>query len=108
MENYITLRTIDYRPCYVTIDDGSPKKGLFHKWIEKAKPIRPSFAKPIRPSFAIPYDHGGQYWDTVGLVELENGQIIEVPVSSIRFADYLINEFSFLGYNIEGNDNYKS
>lgn len=82
MSNEITIKTIDYRPCYVNGD-----KGLFHKWAEKAK--------PIPPSMLISEDKGGQVWHTVGIVELEDGRIIEVYPEKIRFADNLINQYSF-------------
>lgn len=80
--NDITIKTSEYRPCYV-----NGKKALFHKWVE--------YAKPLAPSMSIIGDKGGQLWYTIGLIEFEDGRIEEVQPSNIRFADGLINQYTF-------------
>lgn len=80
--NDITIKTSEYRPCYV---DG--KKALFHKWEENAR--------PIPPSMLISEDKGGQVWYTMGIVEFEDGRVEEVPPTKIRFADCLIKQYAF-------------
>lgn len=80
--NEIVLKSIDYRPCYV-----KGKKALFHQWVEEAF--------PVPPSMSIIGDKGGQKKYTVGIVELENGEVIEVVPSGIVFADNLISEYVF-------------
>lgn len=64
----------ELRPCIVTYEK-SEVKGLFHKWIEITDLIR--------------------YKITVGLVELEDGRMDEVPTSKIKFIDNKIKEFCF-------------
>lgn len=82
MNQDITIKTIDYRPCYV-----NGKKALFHKWCE--------YAKPLPPSASIFGDKGGQLWATLGLVEFEDGTIKFVDANSIKFCDNIINQYVF-------------
>lgn len=82
MNSTININSINYRPCYV-----NGEKALFHKWED--------FAKPIPPSMLLGGDPGGQVWHTLGIVEMEDGCIKEVPPRTIRFADNLIKEYAF-------------
>lgn len=69
----ITVRA-ERRPCRV---DG--EKGMFHRWIDRAQ-IAP-------PSMMVGGHGGGQLWEVFGLIELENGHVIEAKPSHIVFAD---------------------
>lgn len=65
---------VNLRPCLV-----SGEKALFHRWVDQAYIVHPSPLKGGHP--------GGQVWNVYGLVELENGQVMEVPACNIQFVD---------------------
>lgn len=73
LNNEIIIKQ-ELRPCVVTYEK-SEVKGLFHKWIETTDLIG--------------------YKITVGLVELEDGKMDEVPTSKIKFIDNKMKEYSF-------------
>ena len=62
------------RPCIV-----EEKKAFFHRWGDIAEPIPPSALRGGHP--------GGQYWQTFGIVEYEDGSVVMVHPSKIRFTD---------------------
>ena len=65
----------EYRPCFIDLKDGQERKALFHKWIMKEDLFKKQYA--------------------MGLVELENGKVIEVYYSQIRFIDNKTEEYAF-------------
>ena len=62
----------EYRPCFIDLKDG---KALFHKWTMKEDLFKKQYA--------------------MGLVELENGKVLEVYYGQIRFTDNKIKEYCF-------------
>lgn len=60
------------RPCYISIEKGKKEKALFHGW---------SFAS----GSVIAY--------STGIVELEDGRVIEVMPSSITFCTGMFNDY---------------
>lgn len=78
---------VDLRPCLV-----NGKKALFHRWDEHAEVIPPS---PL-----VGGTNGGQVRVLFGLIEDENGQVIRVNPTCIRFLDNKIQEYCF--DNLEG------
>ena len=70
----ITISTSEYRPCLV---DG--KKALFHRWSDKSKVVEPSPMIGGAPGGTVRY--------TVAIVEMEDGQVIEVGPQLIKFID---------------------
>ena len=95
--NDITIKTIDYRPCYV-----KGERALFHRWSD--------FAKPLPPSASVFGDKGGQFWQVFGIVELENGEVIGIEPSGITFTDNLVREYAFEKNedNLKGEENEKN
>lgn len=88
----ITIRTAEYRPCYVTeaiaYSDGRPvvrheRKALFHRWAEIIEP--PKWGESIRAAA-----------QTVAIVEFEDGNVAEVEPSAVRFVPGLMNEYDFM------------
>lgn len=65
---------VNLRPCLV-----NGEKALFHRWVDQAYIVHPSPLKGGHP--------GGQVWNVFGLVEMENGQVMEVPSCNIQFTD---------------------
>lgn len=65
----------EYRPCFIDFKDGRERKALFHKWIMKEDLFKKQYA--------------------MGLVELENGKLLEVYYGQIRFIDNKIKEYCF-------------
>lgn len=65
----------EYRPCLIDLKDGKERKALFHKWIMKEDLFKKQYA--------------------MGLVELENGKVLEVYYSQIRFIDNKIEEYYY-------------
>lgn len=70
--------TMQLRPCLVKSEKNTVK-GLFHCWCNEAYIVTPS---------PLVHGHGGgQFWNTFGVVEMEDGMIKEVPPYSIQFLD---------------------
>ncbi len=65
----------EYRHCLIDLKDRKERKALFHKWIMKEDLFKKQYA--------------------MGLVELENGKVLEVYYSQIRFIDNKIKEYCF-------------
>lgn len=74
------------RPCLVGCDDDA-EKALFHCWSNRAYIIEPSMLVGGCP--------GGQVWNTYGIVELEDGSVVEVPPGNIRFLDNPLEELAW-------------
>lgn len=72
--NEILIKS-EYRPCFVDLKDGRERKALFHKWIMKEDLFKKQYA--------------------MGLVELENGKVLEVYYGQIRFIDNKIEEYYY-------------
>lgn len=75
------------RPCYI-----NGKRGMFHQWINRAE-VAP-------PSMMIGGHQGGQLWDVFGLVEMEDGHMIEVVPTKVVFADggdFMVTAFRSTG-----------
>lgn len=68
-KNLLTISTSEYRPCLVEIE-GNYNKAFFHKWDEQATIAS---CGPVKR--------------TKGIVELEDGSILNVLPSQIRFID---------------------
>ena len=89
LESTITLRSGEYRPCFV---DG--KKALFHGWVDENNLV------PISP-IGGEQKVGGPLLlcksekETYGLVELESGEIITVFPKFIKFIPMNFNEYCF-------------
>ena len=77
---------VNLRPCLVGGDDDA-EKALFHCWGNRAYIIEPSMLVGGHP--------GGQVWNTYGIVELEDGSVVEVPPSNIRFLNPPHGEYSW-------------
>lgn len=115
----ITIRTTEYRPCYVTeavaYSEGVPvvqheRKALFHRYAEKhvavIKPLNKFSNYPnkvleiikrdyemgiLQPGFDVEHHYG-----TVAIVEFEDGNVAEVEPSAVRFVPGLMNEYDFM------------
>lgn len=74
--------TEQLRPCLV-----NGKKALFHKWVE--------LAKPVPPSFINNRDCGGQLTTPYGIIELEDGQCTFANVNDIKFIPLNFNDYAF-------------
>lgn len=83
IKDTVTIKTTEYRPCYV-----KDKKALFHRWEEKSEIVVPS---PM-----VGGHGGGVVKGTLAIVEYEDGTIDEVRPQQIRFADDKINEYAFI------------
>lgn len=77
---------VNLRPCLVGGDDDA-EKALFHCWSNRAYIIEPSMLMKGHP--------GGQVWNTYGIVELEDGSVVEVPPGNIRFLDPPHGEYAW-------------
>jgi hypothetical protein len=78
----ITVSNSEYRPCIVR-----GQKALFHQWIERAQVVPPS---PM-----VGGHSGGVMKAPFGIIEREDGKIVEVDPESIQFADNHFKEFAF-------------
>lgn len=78
----ITIRTAEYRPCFV---DG--EKALFHRWEEE------SYVIP--PSVMVGGHNGGEIKRTLAIVECEDGTINRVEPTRIKFVAGEIKNYSF-------------
>ena len=65
----------ELRPCIA----GGKTKALFHCWEH--------YAEPISPGITVGSHPGGQFSKMYGLVEVEDGQVIRMDPSKIRFID---------------------
>lgn len=86
MANGIFKVEMRLRPCII-YEKFESKKALFHRWSTQAQVIPPS---PF-----VGGHTGGQIYNTYGIVELEDGTVIEVPPQQIRFLDNSHEEFAW-------------
>lgn len=70
------MQEIEYRPVWV-----QGRKGLFHRWINTAKPAQPRGSEPDENTRYF------QYRATKALVEFENGAMETVWPQDMVFAD---------------------
>lgn len=75
---------IELRPCVAKIEAGEAR-GLFHCWEHISEIIEPS---PLKGGHS-----GGVISATVGLVELDDGSIIKVYPTSLRFIDNKVTQY---------------
>lgn len=82
----------ELRPCIVN----EKGKALFHMWEERSE--------IIEPSIMVGGHAGGVIKFVMGIVELEDGRIIKVNPTSIRFLDNKFTEYAFAdnGSSAEG------
>ena len=73
------------RPCYVSIEKGKKEKALFHCWSFKSTVVEPSIMVGGHPGGVIAY--------STGIVELEDGRVIEVMPTSIAFYKGIFNDY---------------
>lgn len=76
--------SIELRPCIIKIEVGEVR-GIFHCWEHISEIIEPS---PLKGGHS-----GGVVAATVGLVELDDGSIIKVYPTSIRFVDNKVIQY---------------
>lgn len=70
------------RPCMA-----KNRKALFHKWAEKSRIVGPS---PM-----VGGDNGGVIKGVVGIIEFEDGTVVERLPSDIRFLDTDFKNYCF-------------
>lgn len=80
----IQIETI-LRPCYVSIEKGKKEKALFHGWNFVSNVVEPSLMIGGHPGGVIAY--------STGIVELEDGRVIEVMPTSITFCKGIFNDY---------------
>lgn len=74
------------RPCYIAnIINGGKDKALFHGWTFVSNVVEPSPMIGGHPGGIIAY--------STGIVELEDGRVIEVPPTSITFCKGIFNDY---------------
>jgi len=73
----------ELRPCIVN----GKGKALFHMWEERSEIMPPS---PL-----VGGHTGGVLKDVAGIVELEDGKVIRVNPTCIRFLDNKFQEYAF-------------
>lgn len=76
LDGTIIYKTSEYRPCLV-----NGKEALFHRWVDISRLVDASPMIGGHPGGTVSY--------CVGLVECEDGQILEVSPGSIKFTDGL-------------------
>ena len=81
MQTKIVVENV-LRPCKV-----KDQSGLFHRWSDKAEIIPPS---PM-----IGGHGGGLVTAALGIVELEDGNVVEARPCDIRFLDGKVKEYCF-------------
>lgn len=74
--------TVSLRPCITNLGNG-----LFHRWVDRAEVATPSVLRGGH--------NGGQLWEVFGLVELEDGTVVEVLPNNIKFVDNLCEGFAW-------------
>lgn len=75
------------RPCMVGGTEDLEERAFFHGWATRAYIIEPSLLKGGHT--------GGQVCNCYGIVELENGQVCEVPPGNIRFLNPPHGEYAW-------------
>ena len=78
------------RPCYISIKKGKKEKALFHGW----NFVSWNFvSNVVEPSLMIGGHPGGVIAYSTGIVELEDGRVIEVMPTSITFCKGIFNDY---------------
>lgn len=75
------------RPCYISIKKGKKEKALFHCWNFMSNVIEPSLMIGGHPGGTIAY--------TTGIVELEDGRVLEVMPTNITFVEGIFKDYSW-------------
>lgn len=115
----ITIKTAEYRPCYVTeavaYSDGVPymrheRKALFHRYAQKQTAVIKTVGSVNHYPWKVlemvkrDYDERGYlqpgfdvdvHTETVAIVEFEDGNVAEVDPTAVRFVPGLMNEYDF-------------
>lgn len=82
---------LEIRPCYIDCADkkGAVKtKALFHRWGH--------ISNVIEPSILAGGHDGGVISMTYGIVELEDGSVIQVLPQQIQFVPGIFNDYMWL------------
>lgn len=74
------------RPCYI-LNKNEKKKGLFHGWFNVSDVVGASSMIGVHPGGTVSYP--------IGVVELEDGKIVEVDPIRIIFADNPMSEYTW-------------
>lgn len=73
----------EYRPCYIITPHRSTpptkERGFFHQWSCEQQPVGAGLAKGSH--------QGGQFSQTLGIVEKEDGSVCFVHPENIQFID---------------------
>lgn len=77
----------ELRPCYIAIKRGKKEKGLFHGWNFISNVIEPSIMIGGHPGGVVSY--------CTGIVELEDGRIVEGLPTNITFVKGKFNDYSW-------------
>lgn len=72
------------RPCYI-VNKIEKKKALFHGWF--------NISDVIGPSIAIGGHPGGTVSYPIGIVELEDGSVVEVQPANVIFIDSMFQDY---------------
>lgn len=75
----------ELRPCYVVVKRNKKKKGLFHGWNFVSNVVEPSLMIGGHPGGVISY--------CTGLVELEDGRVVEVLPTNLIFVKGRFNDY---------------
>ncbi len=73
------------RPCYISVKKDKKEKALFHGWN--------FFSNVVEPSPKIGGHPGGVIAYSTGIVELEDGRVIEVMPTNITFCKGIFNDY---------------
>lgn len=73
------------RPCYINIKNGKKEKALFHGWNFVSNVVEPSPMIGGHPGGVIAY--------STGIVELEDGRVVEVMPTNITFCKGIFNDY---------------
>lgn len=82
MESTITVKTSEYRPCFV-----KDRRALFHRWEDNSE--------IYAPSLMVGGHDGGVVKYTLAIIEYEDGHVERVKPEDVRFADNLIKQYAF-------------
>lgn len=73
------------RPCYISVKKGKKEKALFHGWNFVSNVVEPSPMIGGHPGGTIAY--------STGIVELEDGRVVEVLPTNITFVKGKFNDY---------------
>lgn len=75
----------ELRPCYISVKKGKKEKALFHGWNFVSNVVEPSPMIGGHPGGTIAY--------STGIVELEDGRVIEVMPGNITFVKGIFQDY---------------